>query len=85
MACAEKTLRLKQAKAEASVEVETYKTQREAQFQIFSKERMGDTSTHSMDLKKSSEAELSGIAGAVATNKAVVIDLLLKAVKTVSK
>ena len=35
-------MRLKQAKAEAEAEIAAYKAQREAQFQVFSKERMGD-------------------------------------------
>ena len=35
---AEKVMRLKQAKAEAEAEIAAYKAQREAQFQVFSKE-----------------------------------------------
>jgi len=75
---------LKQAKAEAEAEIEAYKATREAQFVVFSKERMGDTSSHSKDLLKSTEAELAGITSSVAANKGTVIDLLLKSVKTVS-
>lgn len=75
---------MKQAKMEAEAEIEAYKTTRESQFQIFSKERMGDTGSHAKDLAKSSEAELMGITAACNSNKASVIDLLLKSVKTVS-
>ena len=60
------------------------KATRESQFQLFSKERMGDTGSHAKDLAKASEAELMGITAACSANKAAVIDLLLKSVKTVS-
>ena len=81
---ADKVARLKQAKAEAEAEVEAYKTTREAQFQIFSKERLGNSGAHAKDLAKASEAELAGISAAVNANKGAVIDLLLKSVKTVA-
>ena len=80
---AEKVARLKQAKAEAEAEIAAYKQSREAQFQIFSKERMGDTGTHSKELAKQTEAELAGIVGEVQRNKKTVIDMLLKSVTTV--
>ena len=83
LAFPEKVARLKQAKAEAEVEVAAYKQMREAQFQIFSQERMGDTGTHSKELAKQTEAELSGIVGEVQRNKKTVIDMLLKSVTTV--
>lgn len=81
---AEKVARLKLAKAEAERDIEAYKATREAQFQVFSKERMGDTGSYSKGLAKATEEELAAIAKAVTDNKASVIDLLLKSVKTVS-
>ena len=81
---AEKVARLKLAKAEAERDIEAYKATREAQFQVFSKERMGDTGSYSKGLAKATEEELAAIAKAVIDNKASVIDLLLKSVKTVS-
>ena len=81
---AEKVLRLKQAKAEAEAEIAAYKAQREAQFQIFSKERMGDSAGHSTSLAKTTEAELATIGSDVAKNKGAVIDMLLKSVTTVA-
>ena len=81
---AEKVARLKLAKAEAERDIEAYKATREAQFQVFSKERMGDTGSYSKGLAKATEEELAAIAKSVTDNKASVIDLLLKSVKTVS-
>jgi V-type H+-transporting ATPase subunit G len=81
---AEKVARLKLAKAEAERDIEAYKATREAQFQVFSKERMGDTGSYSKGLAKATEEELAAIAKSVTDNKAGVIDLLLKSVKTVS-
>lgn len=75
---------MKLAKAEAERDIEAYKATREAQFQVFSKERMGDTGSYSKGLAKATEEELAAIAKAVIDNKASVIDLLLKSVKTVS-
>jgi len=80
----EKVMRLKQAKAEAESEIGSYKASREAQFQIFSKERMGDSAGHSSTLSKSTEAELGTIASDVSKNKKAVIDMLLKSVTTVA-
>ena len=81
---AEKVMKLKQAKAEAESEISTYKTSREAQFQVFSKERMGDSAGHMTTLAATTEAELATIASDVAKNKAGVIDMLLKSVTTVA-
>ena len=53
---------LKQAKEEADSEIATYKSQREDQFQVFAKERMGDTGAHSKTTQASTEAELQTIA-----------------------
>ena len=72
------------AKKEAEAEIAAYKQSREAQFQNFSKERMGDTGTHSKELAKQTEAELAGIVGEVQRNKKTVIDMLLKSVTTVA-
>ena len=83
-ALAEKVARLKQAKAEAEAEIAAYKASREAQFQVFSKERMGDSAGHSSTLAKSTESELATIASDVAKNKQKVIDTLLAAVTTVA-
>ena len=77
-------MRLKQAKAEAEAEIAAYKSAREAQFQIFSKERMGDSAGHSTTLAKSTEAELAAIKSDVDKNKASVIDMLIKSVTTVA-
>ena len=84
MRLAEKVLRLKQAKAEAEAEIAAYKAQREQQFMVFSKERMGDSAGHSSELAKSTDAELAEIDAHTAKNKQKVIDMLLKAVTTVS-
>lgn len=81
---AEKVARLKQAKQEAHNEIEAYKASREAQFQIFSKERMGDSAGHSTALAKTTESELATIASDVNKNKQKVIDMLLKSVTTVA-
>ena len=75
---------MKLAKAEAERDIEAYKATREAQFQVVSKERMGDTGSYSKGLAKATEEELAAIAKSVTDNKASVIDLLLKSVKTVS-
>ena len=48
--------RLKQAKLEAEAEIAAYKTQREAQFQVFAKERMGDSTVHQKAVATSSES-----------------------------
>lgn len=77
-------MKLKQAKAEAEAEIAAYKASREAQFQIFSKERMGDSAGHSTSLAKTTEAELATIATDVTKNKQAVIDMLLKSVTTVA-
>ena len=81
---AEKVARLKQAKAEATAEIEAYKASREAQFQIFSKERLGDSAGVSTSLAKTTEAELATISSDVSKNKQKVIDMLLKSVTTVA-
>jgi len=80
----EKVTRLKQAKAEAEEEIAKYKADRDAQFNIFSKERMGDSGAHAAGLTTATEKELSDIAGQVALNKQSVIDLLMKSVTTVA-
>ena len=77
-------MRLKQAKAEAEAEISAYKASREAQFQIFSKERMGDSAGHSTELAKSTDVELNAIMADVTANKSKVIDMLLQSVTTVA-
>jgi V-type H+-transporting ATPase subunit G len=84
LAFAEKVARLKQAKSEAEAEIAEYKQKREAQFQIFSKERMGDSAGHSSTLAKSTEQELAGIQSDVQKNKRTVIGMLLQSVTTVA-
>lgn len=80
----EKVARLKQAKAEAEAEIAQYKASRESQFQIFSKERMGDSAGAASVLAKSTESELAMISSDVASKKASVIELLLAGVTNVS-
>ena len=81
---AEKVTRLKKAKQEAESEIKQYKESREAQFQIFSKERLGDSAGVSTSLAKTTEAELATISSDVSKNKQKVIDMLLKSVTTVT-
>ena len=81
---AEKVQRLKQAKAEAEAEIAAYKASRDAQFKIFSDERMGDSAGHSSDLAKSTKAELDQINSDVQKNKDKVIKMLLSSVTTVA-
>eukprot|EP00908_Phaeocystis_cordata_P023409 Transcript_5837.p2 GENE.Transcript_5837~~Transcript_5837.p2 ORF type:complete len:169 (-),score=51.00 Transcript_5837:171-677(-) len=80
----QKFARLKQAKAEAEAEIAAYKAQREAQFQVFAKERMGDSSGHQKAVASSTETELSTISSQVAKNKAAMIDSLMRSVTTVA-
>merc|ERR1712226_1832763 len=65
----EKVAKLKRAKEEADAEIAHYKSQREQQFQIFSKERSGDSSGHKNATDASTKAELDAIAKQVAANK----------------
>ena len=76
--------RLKKAKQEAELEIKQYKESREAQFQIFSKERVGDSGLHSSELAKATEGELAQIAADIKKNEAKVIAMLLKSVTTVA-
>ena len=80
---AAKFSRLKQAKLEAEAEIAAYKQQREAQFQVFAKERMGDSTVHQRAVATSSESELAQVASQVKANKAAMIESLLKSVTTV--
>ena len=78
-----KVIRLKQAKAEAEVEIAAYKAQREEQFQALAKLRTGDSGTHQKAVAVETEKELAMVASKVAANKGAMIDSLLKSVTTV--
>ena len=78
-----KVIRLKQAKAEAEVEIAAYKAQREEQFQALAKLRTGDSGTHQKAVAVETEKELAMVASKVAANKGAMIDSLLKSVMTV--
>ena len=78
-----KVVRLKQAKAEAEVEIAAYKAQREEQFQALAKLRTGDSGTHQKAVAVETEKELASVAAKVAANKGAMIDSLLKSVTTV--
>jgi len=80
----EKIMRLKQAKAEAEAEIAAYKAARESQFQVFAKERLGDSEGHSSSLAKATDKELDEIKRDVAANKVALMDALLKSVVTVA-
>ena len=79
-----KVERLKQAKVEAEAEITSYKAQREQQFQIFQKERMGDSGAHSKDVAVSTEKELAAISMQVSTNKDKMLEALMQSVTTVA-
>ena len=57
-----KVLILKQAKEEAEAEIALYKKQREEQFQVFAKERTGNTTEHSKGTQAATDLELQTIA-----------------------
>ena len=79
-----KVVRLKQAKAEAEVEIAAYKAQREEQFQALAKLRTGDSGVHQKAVAVETERELATVSAQVAANKASMIDSLLKSVTTVA-
>jgi len=79
-----KVVRLKQAKAEAEVEIAAYKAQREEQFQALAKLRTGDSGVHQKAVAVETEKELAMVSAKVAANKAAMIDSLLKSVTTVA-
>lgn len=81
---AEKVMMLKKAKEDADQEIAAYKQERERLFQIFSKERMGDTGTHSKETASATERQLSDIQKQVAANKGRMADMLLQSVTTVA-
>jgi len=80
---AQKFNRLKQAKIEAEAEIASYKQQREAQFQVFAKERMGDSGAHQKTVATATESELAMVGNKVGANKKLMIDSLLQSVTTV--
>merc|ERR1712228_213083 len=58
---ADKVRKLKLAKDEAETEIAEYKKTREAQFVIFSKERLGDSGAHKLSVDKETSRNLSAI------------------------
>uniref|UniRef100_A0A3B4WNZ6 V-type proton ATPase subunit G n=1 Tax=Seriola lalandi dorsalis TaxID=1841481 RepID=A0A3B4WNZ6_SERLL len=62
----DKVARLKQAKAEADEEIAAYKAQRQAQFEVFSKDKLGDSGAHSKTTQSATEEELLLISQQVA-------------------
>ncbi len=79
----DKVSRLRLAKEEAEAEIAAYKQAREAQFQVFAKERMGDTGAHSKASQESVTTELAEIAQKVKANKETMINMLIQSVTTV--
>lgn len=74
---------MKQAKSEAEAEIAMYTKQRETQFEVFAKDRQGDSGAHKLELTKQKEAELASIASSMQANKGKVIEMLLASVQTV--
>jgi V-type H+-transporting ATPase subunit G len=81
---ARKTTRLKQVRAEAEVEVATYRQHRETTFQLFAGECTGISSTHQRSVARFTEEELASVALKVSANKQAMIDSLLQTVTTVA-
>ena len=71
------------AKDEAEAEIAAYKQQRESQFHIFSKERMGDSGAHKTNIDKETIRELNTIATQVKANGDTMVKMLLQSVTTV--
>merc|ERR1712037_1073108 len=80
---ADKVRKLKLAKDEAEAEIAAYKQQRESQFHIFSKERMGDSGAHKTNIDKETIRELNTIATQVKANGDTMVKMLLQSVTTV--
>ena len=81
---ARKTTRLKQVRAEAEVEVATYRQHRETTLQLFAGECTGISSTHQRSVARFTEEELASVALKVSANKQAMIDSLLQTVTTVA-
>jgi len=80
----EKVAKLKMAKEEAEAEIAAYKAQREQQFQIFAKERSGNSGEHKTATDNATAAELLAIDKQVAKNKDKMVEMLLQSVTTVA-
>eukprot|EP00310_Coccolithus_braarudii_P016111 CAMPEP_0183331152 /NCGR_PEP_ID=MMETSP0164_2-20130417/546_1 /TAXON_ID=221442 /ORGANISM="Coccolithus pelagicus ssp braarudi, Strain PLY182g" /LENGTH=109 /DNA_ID=CAMNT_0025499547 /DNA_START=162 /DNA_END=491 /DNA_ORIENTATION=+ len=79
----EKVAKLKEAKVKAEEEITAYKVQREAQFAIFSKERLGDSGSHKSSVDRDTIQELNKIDRQTAANKDTMVHMLLQSVTTV--
>ena len=75
-----KAHRLKEAKEEAAMEIEEYRTQREAQFQEQQKKFAGSKDDFTVQMREESDQKRLEIVSGVEQNKAVVIDRLLEMV-----
>ena len=73
---AEKTSRLRQAKAEADAEIKAYRAQREETYQSLLRSRVGDSSVRAAQLESESSAAIERVQTQVRAAKKAVTDML---------
>lgn len=73
---AEKTARLRQAKAEADAEIAAYRASREASYQAIVAERSGDSTATRGKMLSDAEAQIAAVRAAVNSRKKPVMDML---------
>ena len=73
---AEKTSRLRQAKAEADAEIAAYRAQREETYQSLLRSRSGDSSARAAQLESESSAAIERVQTQVRAAKKAVTDML---------
>ena len=73
---AEKTSRLRQAKAEADAEIAAYRAQREEKYQSLLSSRVGDSSARAARLETDAAAAIERVLAQVNAGKKAVTDML---------
>ena len=73
---AEKTSRLRQAKAEADAEIAAYRAQREEKYQSLLSSRVGDSSARAARLETDAAAAIERVQAQVNAGKKAVTDML---------
>ena len=73
---AEKTSRLRQAKAEADAEIAAYRAQREEKYQSLLRSRSGDSSARAARLETDAAAAIERVQAQVRAGKKAVTDML---------
>lgn len=83
LVCAEKMERLKQAKEEATREVQAYKREKDAEYARSMESDVSDNKSLVEKLQKESDEQIARVQQSLVANKGAVLDLLLSQVKSV--